>query len=96
MHVAVVFATVEGHARMLGEHVTRRLRSAVELAEAAASEGDAMAAAEAAILLGPVHDGHYPAPSPILPERSRYRASAAAQDRGTPPPVLDMHKANLN
>lgn len=96
MHVAVVFATVEGHARMLGEHVTRRLRSAVELAEAAASEGNAMAAAEAAILLGPEHGGRCPAPPPILRERSRYRASAAAQDRGTPLPVLDMHKANLN
>jgi menaquinone-dependent protoporphyrinogen oxidase len=64
MHIAVVYATVEGQTQRVAEHAAERMRGAGHAVDLASAEGggrDAIAAAEAALLLAPVHGGRYPA-----------------------------------
>jgi menaquinone-dependent protoporphyrinogen oxidase len=79
MHIATVYATVEGQTRRIAEHVAERLRAEGHVADLASAERggrDAIAAAEAAILLGPVHGGRYPAPLVHLAREEAARLNA--------------------
>jgi menaquinone-dependent protoporphyrinogen oxidase len=79
MHVAIVYATVEGQTRRIAEHIAARVRAAgheTAVADANADAPAALAGAAAAILAAPVHGGRYPAAFEHLARAERDRLAA--------------------